>query len=165
MALDALVDEGALPTSRRCSTRRAGTTRAVKVRDTLLPGTVDDGTFRRQAATSSTTRTRVFGIWYNQALFDKNGWTAPKTFDEFFTLRRQIKAAGIAPFAFAGKYPYYMRWAIMRWIWQSGGKAAVDRHRQPQGRAPGRPPEVRPPSMADREAGDKDGYTLPELER
>ena len=49
----------------------------------------------------------------------------PTTFDEFFTLAPKIKAAGIAPFAFAGKYPYYMRWAIMSWIWKSGGRQAV----------------------------------------
>src|SRR5258707_9994891 len=45
----------------------------------------------------------VFGIWYNKALFDKNSWTPPTTFDEFFTLAPKIKAAGIAPFAFAGR--------------------------------------------------------------
>ena len=49
----------------------------------------------------------------------------PKTFDEFFALAPKIKAAGLAPFAFAGKFPYYMRWAIMSWIWKSGGKQAV----------------------------------------
>jgi N-acetylglucosamine transport system substrate-binding protein len=95
-----------------------------KVRDTLLPGTVDDGTFNGKFYVLNYAYT-VFGIWYNKALFDKNGWAPPTTFDEFFTLAPKIKAAGIAPFAFAGKYPYYMRWAIMSWIWKSGGRQAV----------------------------------------
>ncbi|MDT4988634.1 MAG: N-acetylglucosamine transport system substrate-binding protein, partial [Micromonosporaceae bacterium] len=35
------------------------------------------------------------------------------------------KAAGIAPWTFAGKYPYYSRWAIRSWIWKAGGKQAM----------------------------------------
>ena len=42
-------------------------------------------------------------MWYNKALFDKNGWTIPKTWDEFMALCEKIKAAGIAPIALGNK--------------------------------------------------------------
>jgi len=96
----------------------------VKVRDTLLPGTVDDGTFDGKFYALKYAYT-VFGIWYNGALFDKNGWTAPATWDEFFTLAPKIKQAGLAPFGFDGVHPYYSRWGIMTWIWQHAGRQAV----------------------------------------
>ena len=49
----------------------------------------------------------VGGLYYNKALFDANGWTAPTTWDEFVALCEEIKAAGIAPIAYPGMYPYY----------------------------------------------------------
>ena len=124
MALDALINDGALADLGPLLDAPSWDDKNVKVRDTLLPGTVDDGTFSGKFYVLNYAYT-VFGTWYNQALFDQNGWTAPKTFDEFFAMVPQIKAKGIAPFAFAGKYPYYMRWAIMSWIWKSGGRSAV----------------------------------------
>jgi N-acetylglucosamine transport system substrate-binding protein len=124
MALDALINDGALADLTPLLDAPSWDDKNVKVRDTLLPGTVDDGTFNGTFYVMNYAYT-VFGIWYNQALFDKNGWTPPTSFDEFFTLAPKIKAKGVAPFAFAGKYPYYMRWAIMSWIWKSGGRSAV----------------------------------------
>lgn len=49
----------------------------------------------------------VGGLYYNKALFDANGWTVPETWDEFVALCAEIKAAGIAPIAYPGMYPYY----------------------------------------------------------
>jgi N-acetylglucosamine transport system substrate-binding protein len=124
IAPDTLINQGALMELTPLLDAPSWDDPNVKVRDTLLPGTINDGTFDGKVFVLNYAYT-VFGIWYNQALMDKNGWTVPTTFDEFFTLAPKIKAAGVAPFAFAGKYPYYMRWAIMSWIWQSGGKQAV----------------------------------------
>lgn len=124
IALDTLVNDGALTELTPLLDAPSWDDPSVKVRDTLLPGTVSDGTFDGKVYVLNYAYT-VFGIWYNQALFDKNSWTVPTTFDEFFTLAPKIKAAGLAPYTFAGKYPYYSRWAIMSWIWQSGGKSAV----------------------------------------
>jgi len=124
MALDTLVNDGALTDLSPLLDAPSWDDANTKVRDTLLPGTVSDGTFSNTFYVMNYAYT-VFGVWYDQALFDKNSWTVPTTFDEFFTLAAKIKAAGIAPFAFAGKYPYYMRWALMSWIWQAGGKQAM----------------------------------------
>lgn len=42
-------------------------------------------------------------MWYNKALFAKNGWTVPKTWDEFMALCAKIKGAGITPIALGNK--------------------------------------------------------------
>ena len=44
-----------------------------------------------------------YGCWYyNKALFDEHGWTAPATWDEFIALCADIKEAGIDPFICQG---------------------------------------------------------------
>jgi N-acetylglucosamine transport system substrate-binding protein len=96
------------------------------VRDSLLPGTVNDGTFNGKFYTLKYAYT-VWGMWYNAALFEKNSWQAPKTFDEFFALAPKIKAAGIAPFVYDGVHGYYPRWHILACVWKAAGKqAAID---------------------------------------
>src|SRR5690349_1939085 len=51
------------------------------VRDTLLPGVVDDGTFDKVPLTLNFTYT-VWGLWYSKKLFAAKGWTFPTTWDE-----------------------------------------------------------------------------------
>ena len=38
-------------------------------------------------------------LYYNKTLFEKNGWTPPKTIEELWMLAEKIQAAGIIPFA------------------------------------------------------------------
>lgn len=52
--------------------------------------------------------TSFLGWIYNKKLMSDNGWTVPKTWDEFMALCEKIKAKGIAPFTYQGIYPYYM---------------------------------------------------------
>ncbi|MFC4945967.1 N-acetylglucosamine/diacetylchitobiose ABC transporter substrate-binding protein [Pseudonocardia sp. GCM10023141] len=73
----------------------------VKVRDTLLPGVVDQGTFGGKFLALNYVYA-AFPVWYSKPLFDKNGWTPPTTWDEMLALSEKIKAAGIAPFAYGG---------------------------------------------------------------
>lgn len=60
------------------------------------------------------------GWWYNVRLFEENGWTPPKTWSELLSLCEKIKAKGIAPLTYQGKYPAYaingflLPWAISR---------------------------------------------------
>jgi ABC-type sugar transport system permease subunit/ABC-type glycerol-3-phosphate transport system substrate-binding protein len=49
----------------------------------------------------------VYAVWYNKGLFEENGWQVPRTWDEFFVLCDQIKASGLWPLAFQGRYPGY----------------------------------------------------------
>ncbi|BBI31942.1 ABC transporter substrate-binding protein [Cohnella abietis] len=43
------------------------------------------------------------GIFYNKDLFEKNGWSAPKTWDDFVVLVDQIKKSGISAITIGGK--------------------------------------------------------------
>ncbi len=57
-----------------------------------------------------------FGIWvcwYDRRLFRRHGWEAPETWAEFTTLCAKIKAAGIGPIAFQGKYPTYAWFTLL----------------------------------------------------
>ncbi|MEZ0327212.1 MAG: extracellular solute-binding protein [Fimbriimonas sp.] len=68
----------------------------------------------------------VMGWWYDPGVFQKNGWTVPKTYDELLVLCEKIKAKGMAPITFQGKYPYYMiTGMLMPWARSIGGKDAV----------------------------------------
>lgn len=72
-----------------------------KVRDTLLPGVVEQGTFGGKFMVLNYVY-EAYPIWYSKPLFDKNGWTPPTTFDELMALSAKIKAAGLAPMAYGG---------------------------------------------------------------
>jgi N-acetylglucosamine transport system substrate-binding protein len=94
------------------------------VADSLLPGTVSDGTQNGKYYVVNVAFT-VWGNWYNGALFTKEGWQAPTTWDEFFALVPKIKAKGMAPYVHDAVHGYYPRWALMASIWKSAGKQAV----------------------------------------
>lgn len=69
----------------------------------------------------------LLGWWYDPGVFEKNGWTPPKTWDELLSLCEKIKAKGIAPITFQGKYPYYMiDGMLLPWCLSAGGKEALD---------------------------------------
>ncbi|MEU1875896.1 N-acetylglucosamine/diacetylchitobiose ABC transporter substrate-binding protein [Streptosporangium sp. NPDC020072] len=86
---------------------------AKKVRDTVAPGTIESGLIDNKPFLMNYVFS-AYGLWYDSALFEKNGWTAPKTFDEFKALCEKIKTAGITPFAYAGKNAsYYAYWMIL----------------------------------------------------
>ncbi|MEU7762574.1 N-acetylglucosamine/diacetylchitobiose ABC transporter substrate-binding protein [Micromonospora aurantiaca (nom. illeg.)] len=94
------------------------------VADSLLPGTVADGTQNGKFYVVNVAYT-VWGNWYNAALFSKEGWTAPTTWDEFFALAPKIKAKGMAPYVHDAVHGYYPRWALFASIWKAVGKQAV----------------------------------------
>ncbi len=84
----------------------------VKVRDTLVPGAVEHGTFGDKPFVLNMALT-VFGLWYNKALFDKNGWEPPTTWDDMMSLCTEIKKAGIAPWTYQGIHARYMSWPLL----------------------------------------------------
>ncbi|HEY4419938.1 MAG TPA: N-acetylglucosamine/diacetylchitobiose ABC transporter substrate-binding protein, partial [Pseudonocardia sp.] len=73
----------------------------VKVRDTLLPGVIEQGTFGDKFVILNYVY-ETYAIWYSKPLFEKNGWQVPTTWDEMMALSETIKAAGIAPFTYGG---------------------------------------------------------------
>lgn len=69
----------------------------------------------------------VHGWWYDANLFAKHGWTPPRTWSELIALCDKIKATGIAPITYQGKYPYYMVTGfLMPWVISAGGIKALD---------------------------------------
>lgn len=69
----------------------------------------------------------VLGWWYDPGVFAKNGWTVPKTYDELLTLCDKIKAKGMAPITFQGKFPFYMvQGMVLPWIQSVGGIQAIN---------------------------------------
>jgi N-acetylglucosamine transport system substrate-binding protein len=84
----------------------------VTVRDSLLPGILPVSTYNGKTLAINYTYT-VYGIWYSEKLFTDRGWQYPKTWDEMIALCKTIKAAGISPWTYQGKYPRYLGWAVL----------------------------------------------------
>ncbi|MCQ6557615.1 ABC transporter substrate-binding protein [Paenibacillus mendelii] len=61
------------------------------------------------------------GIVYNVGMFEVNGWEYPTTWEEMETLVGKIKAKGIAPFVYPGKYPGYVQPVGISGYLQYGG--------------------------------------------
>lgn len=97
-----------------------------KIRDTLMPGTIELGTVGGKFVTLQYVYT-VFGLWYSGKLFKQHGWSEPKTWADFLSLGGEIKKAGISPFAHQGKYPYYINVAIVDLAIKNGGTDFVNR--------------------------------------
>ncbi|MEW1640222.1 N-acetylglucosamine/diacetylchitobiose ABC transporter substrate-binding protein [Streptomyces sp. NPDC093801] len=95
-----------------------------KVRDTLIAGTVEQGTQGGRFVSLNYVYT-VFGLWYSGKLFQEKGWTEPKTWDEFLGICAKAKEAGIGGLAHQGKYPYYINVVIMDLIAKKGGLEAM----------------------------------------
>ncbi|GAA2347724.1 N-acetylglucosamine/diacetylchitobiose ABC transporter substrate-binding protein [Dactylosporangium salmoneum] len=91
-----------------------------KFRDTLLPGVVDDGTFDKAPLVLNFTYT-AWGLWYSKPLFASKGWAYPKTWDEMLALCETIKASGIAPWTYQGKYPEYINDPMLSMAAKIGG--------------------------------------------
>ncbi|HEY9367698.1 N-acetylglucosamine/diacetylchitobiose ABC transporter substrate-binding protein [Streptomyces sp.] len=95
-----------------------------KVRDTLIPGTLDPGMQEGKVVALNYIYT-VWGLWYSGKLFKEKGWTEPKTWDEFLAICKEATAQGIGGLAHQGKYPYYINVAIMDLIAKKGGLDAM----------------------------------------
>ncbi|MFG2129807.1 N-acetylglucosamine/diacetylchitobiose ABC transporter substrate-binding protein [Streptomyces sp. NPDC048751] len=97
---------------------------AKKVRDTLIPGTLDPGTFEGKVVALNYIYT-VWGLWYSGKLFKEKGWEEPKTWADFLAVCQDAKKQGIGGLAHQGKYPYYINVAIMDMIAKKGGLDAM----------------------------------------
>lgn len=93
---------------------------AKKVRDTLMPGVIEEGTFDGKALILNYSSV-LWGIWYSKSLFAKNGWTYPKTWADMLALCEQIKGKGIAPWTWQGKYPEYINDPLISMAAKAGG--------------------------------------------
>jgi N-acetylglucosamine transport system substrate-binding protein len=96
-----------------------------KLKDVVLPGTVEAGSFNGKPFVLYYVST-AFGLWYSGKLFKDNSWTAPKTWDEFLALCEKIKAKGITPYAYAGaNAAYYQVRVILTHAAKIGGESVL----------------------------------------
>jgi N-acetylglucosamine transport system substrate-binding protein len=63
------------------------------ISSTLYEGVKGPGTYNGKFLALNYVLT-LYGVWYSQSLFDANGWTAPKTWDEAKDLGAKAKAKG-----------------------------------------------------------------------
>ncbi|HCT75816.1 MAG TPA: carbohydrate ABC transporter, N-acetylglucosamine/diacetylchitobiose-binding protein [Micromonosporaceae bacterium] len=91
-----------------------------KVRDTLMPGVIDEGSFDGKTVILNYSSV-LWGVWYSKSLFAKHGWTFPKTWAEMLTLNDEVKKAGIAPWTWQGKFPEYMNDPLVSLAAKAGG--------------------------------------------
>ncbi|MFD0713860.1 extracellular solute-binding protein [Paenibacillus sp. GCM10027626] len=67
------------------------------------------------------------GIVYNVGMFEENGWEYPQTWEEMEALVEKIKAKGIAPFVYPGKYPGYVQPVGISGLLQYGGPEFLEK--------------------------------------
>jgi ABC-type glycerol-3-phosphate transport system substrate-binding protein len=85
-------------------------------RQSLVPGVL--ASYQYQGKTyAMPTDFGAWVVWYDRRLFRKHGWTPPRTWNEFRELCHKIKATGVSPIAFQGKYPIYA-WATLLTLYQ-----------------------------------------------
>lgn len=63
------------------------------IKDTLYAGVIEPGTFDGKFVQLNYALT-VYALWYSASLFEENGWTVPKTYDEMLDLGAKAKAKG-----------------------------------------------------------------------
>ena len=74
----------------------------MKVKDTLISGATDPGTYDGKLLELNYFYT-VYGLWYSAKLFTDNGWEPPKTWDDVMALGEKTKAKGVSLFVFGGQ--------------------------------------------------------------
>jgi N-acetylglucosamine transport system substrate-binding protein len=65
--------------------------------------------------------------WYDEKLFEDNGWELPKTTADLYKLKDQAAEKGIAVFSVQGKHPgYYYFGHFLPLVQRIGGKEAIE---------------------------------------
>jgi N-acetylglucosamine transport system substrate-binding protein len=95
------------------------------IKDTLYQGVLAPGTFDGKFVALNYALT-VYGIWYSASLFEQNGWTPPKTWDEALALGAKAKAKGKYLFCWGKEAAtYYQTLAISSAIKEGGDEVRL----------------------------------------
>ncbi|WP_353951992.1 N-acetylglucosamine/diacetylchitobiose ABC transporter substrate-binding protein [Knoellia sp. S7-12] len=90
------------------------------IKDTLYPGVEAPGTINGKLVAINYVQT-VYAVWYSAALFEANGWTPPKTWDEAIALGAAAKAKGKFLFVWGKEAAtYYLTLSIASAIKEGG---------------------------------------------
>ncbi|MGW7354567.1 N-acetylglucosamine/diacetylchitobiose ABC transporter substrate-binding protein [Streptomyces sp. NPDC054784] len=93
-----------------------------KVRDLMMPGTVEKGTFGDDKMYQLNYAYTVYGTWFSQKALDGLEVEYPKTWDEMLAVCAKAKKSGMAGWTYAGKHPYYFAFTIYPFIGKIGGQ-------------------------------------------
>lgn len=95
------------------------------IKDTLFGGVLAPGTFDGKLAAINYALT-VYALWYSASLFEENGWTPPKTWDEAYELGVKAKEKGKYLFVWGKEAAtYYQTLAICSAIKQGGDEVRL----------------------------------------
>lgn len=95
------------------------------IRDTLFGGVLEPGTFDGKLAAINYALT-VYALWYSASLFEENGWTPPKTWDEAYELGMKAKDKDKYLFVWGKEAAtYYQTLAICSAIKQGGDEVRL----------------------------------------
>jgi N-acetylglucosamine transport system substrate-binding protein len=90
------------------------------IKDTLYEGVTEPGTFDGKFIVLNYALT-VYAIWYSASLFEQNGWTVPKTYDEMLALGEEAKGKNKYLFGWGKEAAtYYQTMAICSAIKEGG---------------------------------------------
>jgi N-acetylglucosamine transport system substrate-binding protein len=96
-----------------------------KIADTLYGGVTKPGTLDGKLLILNYVLT-VYAIWYSASLFEANGWTVPKTWDEAYQLGLKAKAKGKYLFIWGKEAAtYYQTLAIASSIKEGGDEVRL----------------------------------------
>jgi N-acetylglucosamine transport system substrate-binding protein len=95
------------------------------IKDTLYPGVEAPGTINGKLIAINYVQT-VYALWYSSSLFEANGWTPPKTWDEALDLGAKAKAKGKFLFLWGKEAAtYYQTLAISSAIKEGGDEVRL----------------------------------------
>jgi len=95
------------------------------IADTLYPGVLDVGMYDGKLAALNYVLT-VYALWYSQTLFDANGWTPPKTWDEALELGAAAQEQGMYLFTWGTEAAsYYLTLAVDSAIKEGGDEVRL----------------------------------------
>ncbi len=95
------------------------------IKDTLFGGVTKPGTFGDKFVALNYVLT-VYALWYSDALFQANGWTPPKTWDDAMKLGAEAKAKDKYLFVWGKEAAtYYQTMAIASAIKQGGDEVRL----------------------------------------
>ncbi|MCX7523351.1 N-acetylglucosamine/diacetylchitobiose ABC transporter substrate-binding protein [Microbacterium sp. STN6] len=91
-----------------------------KISDTVYPHVKDPGTFNGKFLALNYVMT-VYALWYSESLFQENGWTPPKTWDEAIELGAKAKTKGKYLFVWGKEAATYYQTMAMDSAIKEGG--------------------------------------------
>ena len=72
------------------------------VRDSLLPGALEPGTYSGTLYSLNYVYT-VFALWYSASEFEEKGWTVPETWEDLMAIGETVKGEGRYLFSYGGQ--------------------------------------------------------------